>query len=183
MNARQLEIDKYRMAYTDPRYAMGSKRRMAVDSVLHGLPAGTLLDVGTGRGETLLMARAAGHVAKGTEVVPALLRRDEVQYAEAHALPFAMDTFDYVTCFDVLEHLIEQDIRPALVEMKRVARRVCIVTAADFPHIFHGVDLHVSRRPEGDWDALIRSVWGEGVTALGIFGISPAWRLDKPWRQ
>jgi ubiquinone/menaquinone biosynthesis C-methylase UbiE len=178
MHARQLEIAKYGLAYSHSEYAMGRKRRMAVCDFVRSVPPGSWLDVSTGRGETLGFADAAGHTAQGTEVVTALLN-DRVRYAEAHKLPFAAGEFDYVSCFDVLEHLIEADIRPALSEMKRVAKRMCVVTAADFPHFYRGMDLHVSRRPVSEWDALIKSVWGEGAQYIDKLGISAAWRLDK----
>lgn len=174
---RAAEIAKYPVAYLDDVYRMGSDRLAAVRAELAGL-TGSLLDVGTGRGETLEIARKFGlSPVTGTEVVPALLRAGVV-YAEAHALPFPDGHFDTVTCFDVLEHLVAADTEAALAELRRVARRLVIVSAADFSHVVDGVQLHPNRRPYDEWDALIRRHIGGAVTRLGRFGCAEGWRID-----
>jgi ubiquinone/menaquinone biosynthesis C-methylase UbiE len=172
---RALEIEKYAEAYLHSEYRMGRKRFEAVKTLVN-VPRGTWLDVGTGRGETLDLAEKAGHTVTGTEVVPYLCN-DRVRYAEAHRLPFKAKQFDYVTCLDVLEHLTEADIIPALMEIKRVSKRWCFVTAANFPHLYRGVDMHISAKPIPEWGKIIRDAWGQ-ATYVGKFGISPAWRFD-----
>ena len=49
-----------------------------------------------------------------------VLPADRVQRIEQQVLPFANRFFDLVTCFDMLEHLDEQDIDDQLSEMFRV---------------------------------------------------------------
>lgn len=169
----------YVKEYATPKYGMGDRRQHDVRRILSGLGGGSLLDVSTGRGETLRFARELGFSeAKGTEVVPELLN-DHVVFSYAHELPFEDGSFDHVTCFDVLEHLVEDDIRPALLEMYRVARKTVIVSASERPSVFNGVDLHISRRPKADWLKLIRECWGQEAAECGVAGGSPAFRVVK----
>jgi hypothetical protein len=176
---RSGEIEQYVKAYRQPDYRMGVRRRAAVQALLRTLPKGSLLDVATGRGETLDFAAAAGlGPVQGTEVVPYLLN-ERVQYGEAHALPFGDGSFDHVTCFDCLEHLVEDDIRPALAEMLRVARRTCTVSVSERSDIRDGRELHISKRPRQAWQALIREVWGLNARFIGNAGASPMFQVAK----
>jgi SAM-dependent methyltransferase len=175
---RAREIAKYSVAYSHSDYRMGAERRAFVERQLAG-GSGSLLDVGTGRGETLDIALAAGYSpVLGTEVVRELLHPGAVVYAEAHALPFDDHSFDIVTCFDVLEHLLHDDQAPALRELCRVARRAVIVTAATFSHVFDGVELHPGRREIDEWDALIRAHCPGPVSRIGWCGTAEGWRVD-----
>jgi ubiquinone/menaquinone biosynthesis C-methylase UbiE len=159
-DARQAEIAKYSVQYQNPYYRMGGSRKREIIRVLNELqPKGTLLDVGTGRGETLALAKQYGHAARGTEVVPYLLEPELVTYAEAHALPFKDGEFDHVTCFDVLEHLLLPDIHAALSEFARVARHTVTVTASVKSHVVNGVELHPSAMSMEDWTTLILEAW------------------------
>lgn len=180
---RNDEVLAYVDAYRDPKYRMGSRRLADMQRILGGLPKGSLLDVGTGRGETLAFALSIGFgPVVGTEVVPALLREEgslRVTFAHAHALPFADDSFDSVTCFDVLEHLVEDDLLPALREMLRVSRSHCVVSASEDRSLWNGRELHISRRPKDQWLALIREAWGPSAECIGTAGKSPAFGVRK----
>lgn len=176
-SARAAEIAKYSVAYSHPEYRMGQARHEAALRDLKGL-AGSLLDVGCGRGEVFAAARAFGlSPVLGTEVVPELLGPDVV-YAEVHALPFAAGTFDHVTCLDVLEHLTPEDTTLGLCELARVGRKTLTLTVANYPHVFRGVDLHVNRRSYPEWAALFEEVFGERARCLGMAGASQSWRVD-----
>jgi ubiquinone/menaquinone biosynthesis C-methylase UbiE len=178
---RESEIALYAKAYAFEHYRMGKRRRASVlEFVIALQPRGSLLDVGTGRGETMQFARGVGHYpVLGTEVVRALLGED-VTYAEAHALPFASASFDHVTCFDVLEHLTEPDLVPALSELHRVARVSVTASASETSSFLNGVELHISKRSASQWEAMIRSVWGNDAVRCGHAGASPCWKLIKP---
>jgi hypothetical protein len=177
--SRESEIAVYAKCYQSPAYAMGSRRRASVQTLLASLARGSLLDVGCGRGESLAFAETAGHrPVMGTEVVPALLNR-RVVYAEAHRLPFQDGEFDHVTCWDVLEHLTEADIRPALAEILRVARRTVTVSASERSDVRDGRELHISRRPAAQWLSLIRDVWGPSARCIGKAGASPMYQRVK----
>jgi SAM-dependent methyltransferase len=174
---RDAEIAKYSVCYREPGYRQTEDRQHFVREWLTGR-AGSLLDVGTGRGETLAIARGLGYApVQGTEVVPYLVT-DGVVYAEAHALPFDDDSFDTVTCFDVLEHLLYEDQAPALREFARVASARVVVTAANYPTERDGVQLHVGYRDNDDWEALIRKCIPGEVKRLGWCGTAEGWSVE-----
>jgi ubiquinone/menaquinone biosynthesis C-methylase UbiE len=176
---RDEEIARYVEHYKSPKYGMGQRRQADVQRILQDLRRGSLLDVSTGRGETLRFAKSLGFSpVQGTEVVPELLN-DEVVFAQAHSLPFPDNSFDHVTCFDVLEHLVEADIRPALQEMYRVARISVTVSASERPSVFGDVDLHISKRPAPEWHRLIRDCWDKNTKRIGKAGGSPAFQVIK----
>ncbi len=177
---RETEIAKYPAAYRNSDYRMGKTRFADVIRVLSTLDKGSLLDVGTGRGETLTLAKDYGHAPRrGTEVVPYLLKPPTIVYAEAHALPFADGEFDHVTCFDVLEHLTDEDLAPALREFYRVAKRTVTVSASWKSHSYHGVELHPSARPAEDWHSLIIGTWGGGYRYGNAGKFSGCWQVKK----
>jgi len=174
---RESEIEHYVAEYKSPKYAMGDRRKRDVKNHLQSIRRKTsLLDVSTGRGETLDMAEKLGFSrVSGTEVVPDLVG-GRVVFAYAHELPFDDGSFDWVTCFDVLEHLTEPDIKPALSEMWRVARLGVIVSASERSSVFGGRDLHISKRPREQWLALIRSLWNKDAKQVGMAGGSPCFK-------
>ena len=115
----------------------------------------------------------------GTEVVPYLLRLPVIVFAHGHSLPFSEGEFDHVTCFDVLEHLLEEDLVPTLKEMQRVARVSVTASACPRSHIYKGVELHISARPMEDWDALIKEAWGGGFRNGNAGKHSGLWQMVK----
>lgn len=179
---RAAEIAKYHEQYKSSGYRLGKSRRRDIERVLTDLsPKGTLLDVGTGRGETLEIAASKGFSPSGTEVVSYLLVPGKVTYAEAHRLPFADSSFDHVTCFDVLEHLVREDIEPALREFARVAKFTVTVSAATKSHRVNGVELHVSAMPMDEWEKVILGAWFEyDGRRHGNAGVnSGCWQMRK----
>lgn len=156
---RSVEIEKYARAYESPKYRMGDERKANSALAIERYQTGeTFLDIGAGRGEMLDHAVSLGfkHV-KGTEVVPELLKDSRLEWAEAHNLPFGTSAWDVVTCFDVLEHLIDADVTPCIDELFRVARHVLIVSAASDSQCWKGVEQHPSRRPLKEWESLLVS--------------------------
>lgn len=180
--AQAAEIAKYKMAYGHPRYRMGDARKAAALAEMAGLPSpwrGRYLDVACGRGEMLDTALNLGFAeAQGTEVVPDLLG-ERVTYAVAWDLPFEDDSFDVVTLFDVIEHILPGDDEKVCRELARVARRCVLLTANNHPSNSLGVELHVNRRPYEEWDGLFKT-WFPGRVTWRPAGGSPSetWRVD-----
>lgn len=182
--ARRAEFGKYERAYAlNPKYRMKRQRMEDAVADLRALPCrGTYLDVGCGRGDMLRQARRLGFdTVRGTEIVPELIDGTAVRYAEAHALPFVSGSFDVVTMFDVIEHLVPGDDEAACRELARVARRHVILTANNRPSLNKaGEDLHINKRPYEEWDRLFRT-WFRGKV-IWIGGarryVSEAWRVD-----
>lgn len=147
MDPREQEVDKYRSAYKHDNYRLGQRRREHIEKHLSREPTGSLLDVSTGRGEVLQIARDFGYdPVMGTEAVDYLCDGENVINALVHDLPFKDDAFDTVTMFDVMEHLLKSDTETACKELKRVASKRVFLTVHNGPHKFKGVDLHINRR-------------------------------------
>lgn len=182
--ARKVEQRKYRWAYSQqPNYKMGQKRMLDAVNDLRGIPArGSYLDVSCGRGEMLRHARHMGFLdVRGTEIVPDLIDGETVVKAWAHDLPFGDRSFEVVTMFDVIEHLIAGDDRLACEELARVASRHVLLTANNRPSFNkNGDDLHINKRPYEEWDALFRDWFPGAVTWIkgSRHYVSEAWRVD-----
>lgn len=160
--SRDAEILKYMAAYQRPRYHMGNERRAnsakAISDWAFGRGYRIFLDVGAGRGEILNFVQDSGefHLTMGTEVVPQLIQADQrLRYAEAHALDMPDRSVDVVTCFDVLEHLVPDDVKPAVDHLFRIARAVVIISAAEDSQFQEGIEHHPSRRPLKKWRSLL----------------------------
>lgn len=185
--ARQAEIKRYEACYKHPKYKMGEKRKAAAREVLANLPlyvggdyVDTILDVGAGRGELGALADELNFRYCGVEPVP-YLATDRIITGIATALPFADKTSAVVCCLDVLEHLIEADILPALAEFKRVARTHVFLTASERASrcSVDGRDLHISKRPLADWHRMFVSAFpGSTIKQLGMIGVSPGWLIE-----
>jgi hypothetical protein len=153
-------------------------RRPSESDKLPEIDGASLLDVGTGRGETMGIARKCGFsLVRGTETVPDLLGPD-VSYGLLPDLFVLNDAYEVVTCFEVLEHLLPEDVVPALRELARVARRTLIVSTATYSHRVSGVELHPSHRSEEEWLETIRAALDAPVTKIADFDKSPVWRID-----
>lgn len=178
--AQLVEIAKYGDAYAHPDYRMGVGRLAKAWQLANMLPhRGSLLDVGTGRGEFMQTAKSLGYdPVMGTEVVPALFRTDEVVFALASALPWTSGSWDVVTCMDVLEHLPPEDTQDAVAEIGRVASKAVILSVADYPHVYRGVDLHVNRRQYNEWDELFRSLIPNRQVTRFV-GVPEMWIIRK----
>ena len=68
--ARLSEVARYERAYHFPDYRLGDRRREHITHHLARISRGSLLDVSTGRGEVIRLARDLGHgPVQGTEAV------------------------------------------------------------------------------------------------------------------
>jgi len=87
---------------------------------------GRILDVGCGKGGFLREARRAGLLAVGVDIsereatTARLASGAEVAVADACALPFSNGSFDMVSMWNVLEHLVSP--KGALLEARRVLK-------------------------------------------------------------
>lgn len=172
--ARRAEVQRYVKAYENPAYRLGDRRRQHIAKHLARIPKGSLLDVSTGRGEVLHMARDLGHdPVIGTEAVPYLCAEDRgVVHALVHDLPFPDNAFDAVTMFDVMEHLVPEDTEAACKELARVARHRLLLTVCNAPSRFGGDgDLHINRRASYEaWHEELTTHFGQAVIRHGAQG-------------
>lgn len=183
--ARVAEHDKYVRAYAIETYRMGSRRMDDALRNLVNLPRrGSYLDVGCGRGEMLGFAERYGFApVQGVEVVPELIDGARVIRGEAHALPFADKSWDVVTLFDVIEHLLPGDDEAVVRELVRVARHHVLITANSTSSTLpDGTELHVNRRPYAEWERLLADWFSPAVPVVApceiTYEVSPMWRVD-----
>lgn len=107
---------------------------------------------------------------QGIEVVPGLIDGERVIHGEAHALPFKSGAFDVVSMLDVMEHLLASDSEPVCRELERVARKAVVLTVANYSHNYHGVELHITRRPYDDWHHDFCQWFSGKVERMGTMG-------------
>jgi len=117
------------MLEVDERHWWYRGRRRIVRAELDRLPirngSATVLDAGCGSGRTLQELTDYGNV-HGIELDPdaagfaASKGYGEVQVGRLEELPWADDTFDLITCLDVIEHT--PDDRITLSELRRVCK-------------------------------------------------------------
>lgn len=182
--SRRAEFAKYHVAYEAEGYRPRQARLDMQAAIVAETPGRKgFLDIGTGHGDMLVEAEKLGFSpVRGTEILPALLN-DRVFYAEAHALPFAKDTFDAVTAFEVIEHLLPGDDEALCREMGRVARRRVIIGANNGPSFApDGSDLHPNRRPFDEWDRLFRewfSGWSVEMRPERTLRDTRVWRMSR----
>lgn len=175
---RERELAKYVEAYKHDDYGMTQERADGLREIVSQLSGQSYLDVSTGRGELLEIAKDCGFaIVRGTETVPALCN-ERVTQAVLPSIPHGDQSFDVVSLIEVIEHLLPDDVRPALHELTRLARKHIVISAAVYPHWYGGVNLHPSARPEEDWQTLFTEVWGDKVRRVRNLGLSPCWRVD-----
>lgn len=179
---RDMEAAKYTEMYKHDGYRMPAHRRAAMRDLLDTFRGESLLDVGTGRGETLAEALDCGYKeVNGTETVDALLQPRVVK-ALLPNLPFESKSFDTVTCIEVLEHLLAEDVVPAIRELGRIARKYLIVSVCTRDAYHGGVNLHPSACPKEEWEARLREALPEAkideVANFSITNVSPVYKIE-----
>ncbi len=163
---------KYELCYEREDYKMGPERTKYVrEDIATMEPARTYLDVGCGRGEALEMAIERGLFPTGIETVPALVDDCRVFHGDVCDLPYRDNEFDYVSCYDVLEHLPPGEEQKALDELARVAALCVFISTNDKPSFLDGIDLHVNKRPQAAWHEDILLRWPTAIyEAKGLYG-------------
>ena len=140
----------------DERHWWFRGRRRVINAQLDrlGLPGGcAVLDAGCGSGRTMDELRRFGHVAgfdlNELGVAHARARgHDDVRVARLEATPWSDESFDLITCLDVLEHTPDDVV--SLRELRRVARpgAALLVTVPAYQALWssHDVANHHYRR-------------------------------------
>jgi ubiquinone/menaquinone biosynthesis C-methylase UbiE len=105
----------------------------------------SILDVGCGEGFTLQKLKDRG-IGKKLEGIEYLERAIEIgnkihpdlklRQGNIYELPYKDNEFDLVLCTEVLEHL--EDPEKALKELKRVAKRYCVISVPNEPWFMLG---------------------------------------------
>ena len=117
------------------------------------LSAESVLDVGCGHNELAIHLRGQGVEATGCDF--ACPAADVL--ADVLALPFPDKSFEYVTSFDMLEHLLPQQIETAFAEMRRVSHKfIFSISHVDSINRAPGGEtLHPTVMPPEDWASVL----------------------------
>jgi ubiquinone/menaquinone biosynthesis C-methylase UbiE len=158
---RELERARYVKCYQHPDYRMKRWRHILISRWMDEQTGWLSLDVGCGRGEGLAIAEQYGFKPKGVEIVPDLCDGERVlQIDGAHSLPFGDEEFHVLTCNDVLEHVIEEDIPAVFAEMRRVLKPKgkALLGISQKPQ-----PLHITVKDTDWWELRLRAAFGEDV--------------------
>ena len=108
----------------------------------------SLIDVGCGHNEFCIKLRKLGVNAIGVDF--ACKSADLI--ADAKSLPFENKRFDFLTAFDMLEHLQPDDVSIVLNEFRRVSHNfVFSICYRESFNKWRGYTLHPTVKPESWW--------------------------------
>lgn len=178
MKSQDVHFDEIADEYDEsiPDHVMQhlDRRRLALATSL--VPEGRVLDVGCGTGRFIgaLPQRYDAVGVDASEGMLELARRKGIQVAQAGAdsLPFDDRTFDLVTTFAVLHHLIDPEVvRGALGEMARVVKPGGAVLVWDHNPLNPYWRILMARVPQDQGDERLVPA-GEIVTGLHQGGMS-----------
>jgi len=157
------EINVYQE--TDTNYGRGTHGNGVVQFTLKFFKPESLLDVGCGRdNEFCKLCRDKYRIFIGEKELPRLvgvdfaakphkLKNIEFYNARAEEIPFKDEEFDVVTTFDMLEHILPEDIDIVLDELFRVAKKGVVCTIA---HNQVSRGLHNIIEPEEWWEEKLK---------------------------
>ena len=159
---QEAERQKYEAVYRQPNYRMGQDRMGFARELVNNANVNSYLDVSCGRGEMLDYAKTIGiKRIVGTEIVSYLTKRQDVFKANAWDVGLPDKSFECVSLFDVIEHLLPADTEKTLYELKRLASKVIFFTAANYSASGGGIELHVNRKPYLEWHDILKSVFSD----------------------
>jgi ubiquinone/menaquinone biosynthesis C-methylase UbiE len=119
-----------RSHYDESYYERRRLYSVAVQAeVLWGLRPQSVIEVGPGAGVFAAMFRRLSGARVVTMDIDPTLRPDVI--GSVFEMPFADGAFDAAACFQMLEHLPFERFRPALREMRRVARNGLALSLPD----------------------------------------------------
>lgn len=149
MSRREHERDKYVALLRDkPDYGSTNHGKGIFEHLLSLRPA-SVVDVGCGHNDFARMCLHEGVHAIGVDF--ANTRADVI--SPAHQLPFHDGEFDWLTAFDLLEHLLTDEIDEVLTEFCRVAKTGLMFSICyrDSKITWKGETLHPTVKPEQWW--------------------------------
>lgn len=158
---REVERQKYLtlQTRTGGDYGGTNHGRRAITTVLLWQPR-FVVDFGCGNNAFIRDLRRRGVDGLGIDFA----NPEADILAPMHAVPLAGGIADVVTCFDALEHLLPEDVDPALAEMHRVARAggrfAFSICTRPSHHTVDGENLHPTVRP--------RAWWLERIARVGL---------------
>jgi SAM-dependent methyltransferase len=154
---------------------------------------GRILEVGVGNGTVSTILRARGFDVTTVDLDPALA--PDVM-GDVRNLPLPNNSFDTVLAAEVLEHLPWEDVRLAVAEIARVARRGVVLSVPDanvafdltasIPNVFHLARMLARRRlplRHALWALSVRAAWRRSGGLVRWAASVPPIHTDWPPRS
>ncbi len=152
MYKREIEKQKYIEIYKAKQYGSANHgwdiRWYFIEN------CGSFVDVGCGDGKLVDWGIGMGFNAVGVDFASGYGIE-----ADAWNLPFEDNEYEFVTAFDMLEHLLPEDVDKTLDEFNRVASIGFIFSIAYVQSVATGVNdelLHPTVKPESWWLAKLK---------------------------
>jgi ubiquinone/menaquinone biosynthesis C-methylase UbiE len=150
------EQEVYQLIYDDvDNYHYYGRSNHGKDSIKHilSLKPDSIIDVGCGHNHFIQIMRELG-VEKAVGIDFACKSADYV--CDILDLPFKDKEFDFLTAWDVLEHLLPEQVDQALKEMSRISKRFAFTitynpASTPPPTRFKGHNLHQCCRQPAWW--------------------------------
>lgn len=173
------EIEKYKGIYNTPkrgkRYGSKNHGQLALP-LIELLSPQAIVDIGCGWNNFISSCKTISPHIKAIGVDFACPGADVL--ADAKLLPFKNKVFDVLTCFDVLEHIIESDIDHVLKEFNRISSYfIFSISYVPSKWKYNGLDLHLTVKQK-DW-------WLDHISHAGACNISSYYKghyLIGGWR-
>lgn len=155
-----------------PKYGHSNHGARAVP-ILEKWKAESIVDVGCGYNEFARSVREKMGV-RSVGVDFACPGADVI--CPAYKLPFSDAEFDVVTSFDMMEHLLPEEVDPTLAEMRRVSQRFIVsISYQDSVNKWKGQTLHPTVRPESWWMTRLVRAGAIGIAKQGRY-ITGRWQ-------
>ena len=169
------ERDKYLWIYNESGNRSYGKRNhgyFAYD-IVEKLSPKSLLDVGCGKGLFVEWAKAKNINAVGLDFAS-----DYDVQADILNMPFPDKSFEMITAFDVLEHLLPEDLGRGLSEMFRVAKFWWIISIGYGPSKIKTPDGYMQLHPISTRD---KSWWIPRLSKYAIINKKGITRQGNPY--
>jgi len=128
-------------------YSKKPAEKDRIQKIINLIPidALTMLDVGCGNG-SFVNFLINGSPNRFNKVVGIDSSKEAVKYVKTEKidgaiddLPFKDESFDLVTCLEVLEHLPQKDFKKGISELQRVSKKYIIVTVPNMDNLEHSL--------------------------------------------
>lgn len=156
------ERDKYVWIYSESGSRSYGKRNHGhfACEIIKDLDPKTLLDIGCGKGQFVEWINRHGIMAIGMDFASGY-----GLMADLLDIPFPNNSFDMITAFDVLEHLLPETLEQGLNEMFRVAKKWWVLSIGYGPSRIKtpdgGMALHPIATRDKSWWTPILSKFAE----------------------
>ncbi len=150
----------YERVFDIPHYSRNQDRKITCSQV-HNYLIGTeksIIDIGSGRGPVLI--ELLNHfqrsqilscdLKKFHDIEVPFLKLDLTEFKDREAILRVFPQFDFLTCFDVLEHIERQELHAILRFFKELSKKHLIIVANHSDN--WGQELHLIQEPMDWWE-------------------------------